>query len=473
MAKCVRVESAKKEDEPKFVKYYYDDGTVEVREGGSRAWRNKNPGNVAGGNGALGKDYGGLAIFPDLETGKKARRALFEPGGKYYDYGSIREALWGKFDKEGYQINGTGYAPKWNEKGEVVNNPDQYADFVRRYFQENYNPKYRTDLDIEKLKIRDYTDEMLEALEAAQEQKEGTKEETTRIYDKNGRLISESSGQTRSKSLPGQSETSGRPPKGKKPLQTSLSYPIGPRESPTQEPQPWHQIVRRNSTSWQGAVPAAAASAPAGESVPTNPPFLPVSSLPPARKNLLASAPRFLQPDARLDAESYRPAPQPRTPRPRSSYSARDQLDFLGRVYPSAKVLSEQTGIALPFILGHAGHEVDWGKSIQGNNLFNLKADDTWKRPTYTRNDTAYRSYPSYAESMKDYLAHLEGNPRYGKLFEPVTRGSLDRLIDALQYSGYSNDPDYGARILQAAQSPLVKRAVWQYSHWPTASNTQ
>jgi hypothetical protein len=41
MAKCVRVESGRgKEDRKKYVKYYYDDGTVEKRIGGLRAWRN-------------------------------------------------------------------------------------------------------------------------------------------------------------------------------------------------------------------------------------------------------------------------------------------------------------------------------------------------------------------------------------------------------------------------------------------------
>lgn len=219
--------------------------------------------------------------------------------------------------------------------------------------------------------------------------------------------------------------------------------------------------------------PSLAAHGVVSKSATASSPFLPASYPTPVR-NLLASAPRFLQPNEITGPQGYRVAPGPQaSPRPKPAYSAKDQLDFLGRVYPSAKALSEQTGIALPFILGHAGHEVDWGKSIQGNNLFNLKADDTWRGPTHERGDTPYRSYPSYAESMKDYLAHLEGNPRYGKLFETITRGSVDRLADALQYSGYSDDPDYGARILQAAQSPLVKRAVWQYSHWPPVSNIQ
>ena len=103
--------------------------------------------------------------------------------------------------------------------------------------------------------------------------------------------------------------------------------------------------------------------------------------------------------------------------------------------------MSEATGLSLPFILAHAAHEVDFGKNIEGNNLFNLKADETWQGPAYARASETYRSYPSYEESMKDYLAYLQANPRYGKMFEPVTRASLGRLADAIHHAGYSDDP--------------------------------
>jgi hypothetical protein len=122
-------------------------------------------------------------------------------------------------------------------------------------------------------------------------------------------------------------------------------------------------------------------------------------------------------------------------------YSLQDRLDFLGRVYRVAKPVSEATGLSLPFILAHAAHEVDFGKNIEGNNLFNLKADKDWEGPTHTRADETYRSYPSYEESMNDYLALLRGNPRYAKMLEPVTRGSLGMLADAIHHAGYSDDP--------------------------------
>jgi flagellum-specific peptidoglycan hydrolase FlgJ len=148
-------------------------------------------------------------------------------------------------------------------------------------------------------------------------------------------------------------------------------------------------------------------------------------------------------------------------------YSLQDRLDFLGRVYRVAKPVSEATGLSLPFILAHAAHEVQFGKNIRENNLFNLKADKDWQGSTHLKGGNEYRSYPSYEESMKDYLGYLQANPRYGKMFEPVTRGSLGRLVDAIHYAGYSDDPLYGFRILAAAKDPIMKQALWQYQHWP------
>jgi len=68
---------------------------------------------------------------------------------------------------------------------------------------------------------------------------------------------------------------------------------------------------------------------------------------------------------------------------------------------------------------------------------------------------------------MEDYISHLETNPRYARMFEPDTRENLGMLADAIDHAGYSDDPLYTFRILGAAQDPIMKRAVWQYRHWP------
>ncbi|MDE6571589.1 MAG: conjugal transfer protein, partial [Alphaproteobacteria bacterium] len=60
--------------------YTHSDGTRTKRTGGTRAWRNNNPGNIRDSKfarraGAIGA-AGGFAVFPDTETGMAAIAAL-------------------------------------------------------------------------------------------------------------------------------------------------------------------------------------------------------------------------------------------------------------------------------------------------------------------------------------------------------------------------------------------------------------
>ena len=74
------------------------DGTEEVRTGGTKSWRNNNPGNIRAGQwatsqGAIGES-GGMAVFPDVATGNKAREnLLFGGGDKKYINASIASAM--------------------------------------------------------------------------------------------------------------------------------------------------------------------------------------------------------------------------------------------------------------------------------------------------------------------------------------------------------------------------------------------
>jgi hypothetical protein len=62
------------------VLYETDEGTRAIKQGGTRAWRNNNPGNIRAGRfanrtGAIG-EAGGFAIFPDEARGRRAIDAL-------------------------------------------------------------------------------------------------------------------------------------------------------------------------------------------------------------------------------------------------------------------------------------------------------------------------------------------------------------------------------------------------------------
>lgn len=120
-------------------------GKEYVREGGTRAWRNNNPGNIKKGgfteaNGAIGND-GVFAIFPDYVTGRQAVITLLT-GPSYRDR-TLAAAI-------------ARYAPS------SENNTAAYQQFVSN----------KTGIPLSK-RIRDFTLEQLESLVEAIQVKEG------------------------------------------------------------------------------------------------------------------------------------------------------------------------------------------------------------------------------------------------------------------------------------------------------------
>jgi hypothetical protein len=80
---------------PGWLSVQRPDGTTE-KISGSRNWRNNNPGNIEYGqfaqkNGAIGSD-GRFAIFPNYETGRKAKENLIFEGKKYSNL-SLTDAI--------------------------------------------------------------------------------------------------------------------------------------------------------------------------------------------------------------------------------------------------------------------------------------------------------------------------------------------------------------------------------------------
>jgi len=77
--------------EPGVVVVQMDDGAVWKRTEGTVAWRCNNPGNLKYGPfaqeyGAIDQDYGGHAIFPNLDLGNRAHEhLLFDVSSKYYN----------------------------------------------------------------------------------------------------------------------------------------------------------------------------------------------------------------------------------------------------------------------------------------------------------------------------------------------------------------------------------------------------
>lgn len=59
------------------------------------------------------------------------------------------------------------------------------------------------------------------------------------------------------------------------------------------------------------------------------------------------------------------------------AYTQEDKINFINTIYGKARVVAEQSGFSLEFILAQAAYETGWGEKILPgtNNLFNIKAD--------------------------------------------------------------------------------------------------
>lgn len=160
---------------------YKSASSDQVKEGGSRSWRNNNPGNIEYGDfakkfGAIGTD-GRFAIFPDEETGRKAKEYLiFESNGgrKLANSGDYGAGL-GYKDKTLSQAI-TAYAPP-DEKGNIT------GDYIKRVL---------SSVGVEK-RMGDYTNSerlvILEAMKKVEGWREGSQQLINKLDSKISRPL--------------------------------------------------------------------------------------------------------------------------------------------------------------------------------------------------------------------------------------------------------------------------------------------
>lgn len=144
-------------------------GNTETREGGTRAWRNNNEGNIRYGSfakkmGAIGKDGDGFAIFPSQEHGRKAKESLLFDSdavimGKKYKDRTIDDAI-------------STYAPS------SENDTARYQKIVRDAAGVSGNTQ-----------MKDLTPEQRQRVLAAMKRHEGWKEGKSKYADANGNAI--------------------------------------------------------------------------------------------------------------------------------------------------------------------------------------------------------------------------------------------------------------------------------------------
>lgn len=137
---------------------------------------------------------------------------------------------------------------------------------------------------------------------------------------------------------------------------------------------------------------------------------------------------------------------------------------FVRELLPVAEKVAAQSGINPRLMIAQAALETGWGRHmIEGEggspsfNLFGIKADTRWQgesvdiattefREGLPMNErAAFRAYPDYESSFRDYVSFLESNPRYRDVLAAADDPEL--FANRLQEAGYATDPNYGAKI--------------------------
>lgn len=148
--------------------------------------------------------------------------------------------------------------------------------------------------------------------------------------------------------------------------------------------------------------------------------------------------------------------------------------EFIKNLWASAKQAAKTIGADPRVLLAQAALETNWGKKVlpsdqnaSTHNLFNIKADPSWKQKTTTmetieqkngvlvKEKANFRSYSSFTESFADYVKFLKENGRYQQALDKVSNAK--EFVSALQQAGFATDTQYADKIMNIFSSKLFK----------------
>lgn len=150
--------------------------------------------------------------------------------------------------------------------------------------------------------------------------------------------------------------------------------------------------------------------------------------------------------------------------------------EFVQEVWEAADRTAKRLGVPTKALVAQAALETGWGQHVirrgdggSSNNLFNIKAHNSWqgdsvKVPTLEYRDgvaakelASFRAYRSLEESFDDYANFLEQNPRYRRALE--AGDDPERYVEELQRAGYATDPAYADKIKRIMGGELLSSA--------------
>ncbi|MEH6470256.1 MAG: flagellar assembly peptidoglycan hydrolase FlgJ [Halopseudomonas sp.] len=164
---------------------------------------------------------------------------------------------------------------------------------------------------------------------------------------------------------------------------------------------------------------------------------------------------------------------------PKDSFESPEQ--FVEQLMPVAEQVAAAAGIAPEVLVAQAALETGWGKHLprhsdgsSSHNLFGIKADQRWdgeRVSTSTlefrdgvaqREKASFRAYPSYEQSMQDYVAFMQQSPRYQQALEQAH--DARSFTEQLQMAGYATDPAYSSKIMGILDGDVLQRALGKYT---------
>jgi len=141
---------------------------------------------------------------------------------------------------------------------------------------------------------------------------------------------------------------------------------------------------------------------------------------------------------------------------------------FVEALLPQAKAAEAETGIPAHILLGQAGLETGWGKSLpknadgtSSNNYFGIKAGGNWQGKSartatneeiggrMVRIQDDFRSYDSPSHSMADW-AKLLGDGRYANARVAALKGDPAEFGAQIYKAGYATDSRYPQKVSAA-----------------------
>ncbi len=148
---------------------------------------------------------------------------------------------------------------------------------------------------------------------------------------------------------------------------------------------------------------------------------------------------------------------------------------FIQRLLPAATKAAEQLGLEPLALIAQAALETGWGQRMfktsagtDSHNLFGIKANQNWqgdvavvdtleyRQGVAQKEKARFRAYDSPEQSLQDYVALIQQNPRYQAALEVAADAKA--YFRQLQAAGYATDPNYAEKILSVLEGKAFKQ---------------